>query len=211
MPVERHWTKSAKHCSRVSHKTSQSKDNPLLTKNSIEEFLSRLALIPLAQIPNPQSLIDTFVCTKNEDLETFLHDKAIDFGKRGTSKTHLLINDETIVGYYTLSMKPILTEGISREVIKKIDGFSKNRKCIYFYLIGQLGLHDDYIGKGIGEFLLFNAIEMIERSHALIGGRYILVDAYASEPVIDFYERNGFTRLVTQEDNPTSIKMIYKI
>ena len=108
-------------------------------------------------------------------------------------------------------MKPILTDGISKEVIKRIDGFSKNRKCIYFYLIGQLGLHDDYIGQGIGEFLLFTAIEMIEKSHATIGGRYILVDAINCTPVTDFYERNGFTKLITQETNKESQKMIYKI
>ncbi len=193
------------------HRADQSKDNILLTKDNIEDFLSTLTLIPLAQIPDPQSLIDSFVCTRNSDLEDFLHDKARDFGERGTSKTHLLIKEDTVVGYFTLSMKPILTEGISKEVIKRIDGFSKNRKCIYFYLIGQLGLHDDYIGKGIGEFLLFNAIDMIERSHTFIGGRYILVDAYACTPVIHFYERNGFTPLTTQEENETSIKMIYKI
>ena len=108
-------------------------------------------------------------------------------------------------------MKPILTEGISKEVIKKVDGFSKNRKCIYFYLIGQLGLHDDYIGQGIGEFLLFNAISLIEESHLIVGGRYILVDAFNSLPVLHFYEQNGFTKLVTQEDNENSVKMIYKI
>ena len=144
-------------------------------------------------------------------MEDFLHHKAIDFGERGTSKTHLLMKDDTVIGYFTLSMKPILTDGISKEVIKKIDGFSKNRKCIYFYLIGQLGLHDEYIGKGIGEFLLFNAIDLIEQSHTYIGGRYILVDAYACTPVIDFYERNGFTSLVTQEERESSVKMIYKI
>ena len=108
-------------------------------------------------------------------------------------------------------MKPILTEGISKEVIKKIDGFSKHRKCIYFYLIGQLGLHDDYIGKGIGEFLLFSAINLIEDANFAVGGRYILVDAFACSPVIHFYEQNGFTKLVTQEDTPNSVKMIYKI
>jgi GNAT superfamily N-acetyltransferase len=108
-------------------------------------------------------------------------------------------------------MKPILTDGISKEVIKKIDGFSKSRKCIYFYLIGQLGLHDDYIGKGVGEFLLFTALELIEDANRLIGGRYILVDAINSPPVLRFYQQNGFTKLVTKEANNNSVKMIYKI
>ena len=125
----------------------------LSIKDNLEEFLASLLLIPLNQIESPTALLKTFRCTKNSDLEEFLHSKALDFGKRGTSRTHLLIKENRVIGYFTLSMKPILTDGISKEVIKKIDGFSKNRKCIYFYLIGQLGLNDEYIGQGVGEFL----------------------------------------------------------
>ena len=183
----------------------------LPTEDNLEDFLSILSLVPLSHIDNPHALLQTFKCSKNKDLEDFLHHKALDFGKRGTSKTHLLLKDEQIIGYFTLSMKPILTEGISKEVIKKIDGFSKNRKCIYFYLIGQLGLHDDYIGQGIGEFLLFNAISLIEDSHLIVGGRYILVDAFDCLPVPHFYEQNGFTKLVTQEESDLSVKMMYRI
>ena len=135
----------------------------------------------------------------------------MDFDNRGTSKTHLLIQDHIVIGYFTLTMKPILTNGISKEVIKKIDGFSKERKCIYFYLIGQLGLHDEYMGQGIGDFLLYHAINLIENAHLILGGRYILVDAFACTPVIKFYERNGFIKLITKDENELSIKMIYKI
>ncbi len=183
----------------------------LLIKDNLEEFLASLTLIPLNQIESPEALLQTFKCSKNSDLEEFLHTKALDFGKRGTSRTHLLIRDDRVIGYFTLSMKPILTDGISKEVIKKIDGFSKNRKCIYFYLIGQLGLHDDYIGRGIGDFLLYNAFDLIEDANKSIGGRYILVDAINSPPVLHFYKKNGFTRLITQEENSNSVKMIYKI
>jgi len=96
-------------------------------------------------------------------------------------------------------------------MIKKIDGFSKDRKCVYFYLIGQLGLSDKYIGSNLGHLLLFTAIDMIEISQKIIGGRYILVDAFNCNPVVEFYNRNGFTKLATSDKNSVSIKMIYKI
>ena len=96
-------------------------------------------------------------------------------------------------------------------MIKKIDGFSKDRKCVYFYLIGQLGLSDKYIGANLGHLLLFTAIDMIEKSYKIIGGRYILVDAFNCKPVTEFYNKNGFTKLATSEDSTLSIKMIYKI
>ncbi len=116
-----------------------------------------------------------------------------------------------VVGYFTLTIKSILTDGISKEVIKRVDGFSKNRDCINFYLIGQLGLSDKYIGNGLGDYLLYDAINLIEYSNVIIGGRYILVDAFNCKPVIHFYERNGFIKLETLENSPSSIKMIYKI
>ena len=55
------------------------------------------------------------------------------------------------------------------------------------------------------------AIDMIEKSQKIIGGRYILVDAFNCKPVIKFYNKNGFIKLATSENNLTSIKMIYKI
>jgi len=144
-----------------------------------------------------------------------LSQKAIDSDERGNARTHLLINNQLstpeIVGYFTLTIKPILTDGISKEMIKKIDGFSKDRKCVYFYLIEQLGLSDKYIGSNLGHLLLFTAMDMIETSQKIIGGRYILVDAFNCKPVVEFYNRNGFTKLTTLEENPISIKMIYKI
>ena len=172
-------------------------------------------MIALSEVENKYELIKTFKCSKNPDLEEYLSQKAIDSDERGNAKTHLLINNQLsipeIVGYFTLTIKPILTDGISKEMIKKIDGFSKDRKCVYFYLIGQLGLSDKYIGSNLGRLLLFSAIDMIERTQKIIGGRYILVDAFNCKPVVEFYKRNGFTRLITSEDDSKSIKMIYKI
>ena len=172
-------------------------------------------MLALSEVENKYSLINTFKCSKNLDLEEYLSQKAIDSDERGNARTHLLVNNQLsspeIVGYFTLTIKPILTDGISKEMIKKIDGFSKDRKCVYFYFIGQLGLSDKYIGSNLGYLLLFTAIDMIETSQKIIGGRYILVDAFNYKPVVEFYNRNGFTKLATSEENSVSIKMIYKI
>lgn len=172
-------------------------------------------LIPLSQYENPTRLLNTFDGSKNQDLEDFIKNKSLDSDLRSSAKTHLLVDNSQkipkLIGYFTLAIKPIITDGISKEIIKKIDGFSKSRKCIYFHLIAQLGLDDKYIGRGIGDYLLHNAINLIESVNQIIGGRYILVDAFNCEPVIHFYYRNGFTKLATIEDDTTSVKMIYKI
>lgn len=183
--------------------------------NNVEEFFTSLDLIPLSQIENPNKLFNTFNGSKNKDLEEFLKNKSVDSDLRGSTRTHLLVNNNEaepkLIGYFTLTIKPILTNGISKEFIKKVDGFSKERKCIYFHLIAQLGLSDEYIGIGLGDYLLYTAISLIEDANKIVGGRYILVDAFNCDPVIHFYERNGFIKLPTLEEDQNSIKMIYKI
>jgi len=52
--------------------------------------------------------------------------------------------------------------------------------------------------------LLYSAITLIESANQIVGGRYILVDAFNCKPVIHFYERNGFTKLATIDENSTS-------
>lgn len=183
--------------------------------DNIENFFTSLDLVPLSQIENPNQLFKTFNGSKNQDLEDFLNNKSLDSDLRSATKTHLLVNNNLeipkLIGYFTLTIKPILTKGISKEIIKKVDGFSKSRKCIYFHLIAQLGLSDEYIGNGLVDYLLYSAINLIETANKIVGGRYILVDAFNCEPVVHFYERNGFTKLATLENDDISIKMIYKI
>ena len=82
-----------------------------------------------------------------KDLKDFLQNKAITFEKRGIARTYILYNSKQneIVGYFSLSISLFLTENkLSKSKIQKIDGFDKNRKCLYFFLIGQLGLDDKY-------------------------------------------------------------------
>ena len=94
-----------------------------------EEFFASLDLVTLSEVENKHDLISTFRCSKNLDLEEYLSQKAIDSDERGNARTHLLINNHLstpeIVGYFTL------TDGISKEMMKKIDG------CSGFFLKGM--------------------------------------------------------------------------
>ena len=42
--------------------------------------------------------LGTFRCSKDADLEEFLHDKAIMFEDKGRSRTYLLLDDEYLIG-----------------------------------------------------------------------------------------------------------------
>jgi hypothetical protein len=74
-------------------------------------------------------------------------------------------------------------------------------------LIGQLCKSDVYKDIKIGQFLIEDAIEIIDNSQMCVGGRFILLDSINIKEVISFYKNNLFFAI---EDNAEldSIKMI---
>jgi len=171
-------------------------------------------LYQLSEINNI-SILNDFNCSIEYDIDNFLKTKALDFEKRDVSKTYLLIDilNKKIVGYFTLSLTTFLINSkISKTKIYKIDGFNKNKQCLNFYLIGQLGIDDKYRklhkSEGLGTLLLTLAIEKIKQAQKLISGRYILVDSVKNKKVIQFYQDNDFNILLEDEN---SIKMIYRL
>ena len=110
-------------------------------------------------------------------------------------------------------MKSLSTNGMSKTSRKKIDGISNSRVCIHSFLIGQLGISDNYAEYKLGTLLLDDAFSKIEMAHDLVAGRYILVDAINHKKVLNFYIENGFALLDTnvEESENGSSRMIYKI
>ena len=170
-------------------------------------------LISLQNIKNIE-ILKTFKCSIIPDIEDYLHNKAIEFEKRDVSRTYLLIDVKNlkIVAYFTLSIAVLTTEKLSKTQIKKIDGFSKLRNCLSFYLLGQLGIDDNYRklhkNQGLGRLLLGYSNNICKQSQNLVGGRFILVDAIKDKKVIEFYEKNRFFKLY--EDDET-IKMVMEL
>lgn len=143
---------------------------------------------------------NTFSC-KNNDVENFLKTKAIDFEKRNKSRTYLMIDIDTldIMGYYTLSLKSVdFTDSVSKNIIQKIDGFSKSVKSVAVILIGQLGKNSNYAHQYDGFELLQYAIDTIYDIQDNVGGRICLIETENSPEnlkVINFYKSHGFKTL----------------
>jgi hypothetical protein len=184
-----------------------------MTESQKESLYATFKLLPLKEVE--LSLLRTFNCEINSDLSDFIHSTALDFEKRQIARTFVLINGNAkeVVGYFTISMKSLSTNGMSKTSIKKIDGISNNRACIHSFLIGQLGISDAYAKYKLGTLLLDDAFSKIEMAHDLVAGRYILVDAINHEKVLKFYTECGFALLDTnlEESEDGSIRMIYKI
>jgi len=170
-----------------------------------------------------KTVISNFYCSKNQDIENFLkkgiegyHSTAVMLEKREITRTFFIINNEIfeekkeILGYFSITLKNIeFSKNVSRSKIKKIDGTSATRNSTIVYLIAQLGKNDLHSHKITGEELLDIAINTIEQSQKLVGGRTIMVECEDIPQLVDFYQKNGFTFLQKNGDLKQFIKNFY--
>ncbi len=180
------------------------------------QFDESFSLFPLSEIiENTDSnrkvkkLLETFSCNRNIDLRDFLYNKAVTFEKNLRSRTYLYIDNSTqeVAAYFTITISTLHTDSISPEVIELLDGYKNDIASIPCFLIGQLGKSDKFEPRKIGEYILNDAIEIIDRSQRSLGGRFILLDAINKEKIIKFYETNAFFP-IEEDPNSESIKMI---
>ena len=79
-------------------------------------------------------LLSSFSCEKDEDIEYFLHNRAIEFERLSKARTYLVLNQEqlenqekhlTIYGYISLALKILsVPQDMSNRMRKELDGFS---------------------------------------------------------------------------------------
>jgi len=160
-----------------------------------------------------KKLIKTFKCQINNDVEIFLHHKALLFEELGRSRTYIFwdIENNKVAGYFSIAMSvidikdldPQFIETLAGQKLKNINDF--DLPC---YLIGQLGKSDEY--KNLeGVIILKKAIQILNVIHEILNGRFILLDSINDKKVIKFYEENGFKLI----ENPKkeSVKMVYPL
>ena len=132
-----------------------------------------------------------------------MKEKAFEFDRRNVSRTYLLLDreafesDENIIAaYYTLSIKTLnFNLGISKRMIKDIDGFSKDAEAVSAVLIGQLG-KDAVHGKGLrGVDLLSSAVDMAYEVRSIAGSRIVFLECEPVDKLLSFYKANGFVYL----------------
>lgn len=154
-----------------------------------------------------KGILSSFSCPLNADVEKFLKEKAVEFSKRGFSKTHLVYwatqdeKEKVLVGYYTIASKFIT---IQRNVINSKEarklrehGIFDEKTGAYTVaapLIAQLGKNyadgnDSLIS---GSELLQMAIEKVKKVQNEVGGRFVYLECEESAKLMKFYESNRF-------------------
>ena len=173
-------------------------------------------------------ILSSFSCAYDEDIQNFLHNRAIDFENLLKSRTYLVIDEGqfenpafsleqlTIYGYISLAVKVFtVPETTSNRQRQQLDGFSakehgkqiSNFPC---YLIGQLARNSNVPKDTIsGAELLKIANNIIGEAVKLVGGRNILVECRNNEKLIQFYLKNGFYKVSqVPDENQTMIQLI---
>lgn len=154
-----------------------------------------------------KTILSSFSCPLNKDIENFIKYKAIEFSKRTTAKTHLVFwqtDDEKymeFVGYYTITYKVITVDrsALSNTEAKKLKNQgvydeSKQEYSVSAPLIAQLGKNytngnDTLID---GADLLHLAVNNIRKIQKEIGGRFMYLECEDKEKLLDFYTKHNF-------------------
>lgn len=175
-----------------------------------------------------RGMLSSFSCTLDEDIEHFLHNRAIEFETMSKARTYLVCDADdlengrehpVIYGYVSLALK-ILTvpSTVSNRMRKELDGFNakiRGQQISDFpcYLIGQLSKNSEIIDNPIsGRDLLGIAFDIIASAVEAVGGRYMMIECRNEEKLLKFYKDNMFSEIdqISDGDVPM-VQMIRKI
>lgn len=173
-----------------------------------------------------QSVLSSFACEQDADIELFLHNKSVEFENISKSRTYFVCNQEkmeigeiSILGYFALSLKVlILPNEMSVRARKEIDGFSGKIhgvpiREIPCFLIGQLSKNSNITeGQISGKMLLEEAFAVIYSAMSAVGGRYVMVECRDNDKLLKFYKDNGFEEFLREpEGDKPMVQMIRKV
>lgn len=89
-----------------------------------------------------------------------------------------------VLGFYAISMAELVNDDLPAQSRKRLPA------KVPVFRLGRLATSKTQQGKGIGEFMLFDAIDRVSRIASEVGGVGLVVNAKPS--AVDFYKRYGF-------------------
>lgn len=152
-----------------------------------------------------RTILSSFSCPLNSDVEYFLCRRAIEFAKQKIAPTTLVFcsykEQLELVGYFTLTIKDFCVyknrmSGALRRKISKYGVLDRERDAymIPAPLIAQLGKnYTGNLNKLItGDELLKMAVDRVALIQQDIGGKVVYIECENKPKLLEFYDRNGF-------------------
>lgn len=154
-----------------------------------------------------KSILSSFSCPLNPDVEYFLKAKSIEMSRRNFSKTYLVYwatedaAEIELVGYYALATKfitihPQAVNATGRRKLRDYGVYDEREQkfTVNAILIGQLAKNFSNGNEHLisGTDLLQMAIDKAKEVQYLVGGRFVYLECEDNEKLLDFYKSNQF-------------------
>lgn len=171
---------------------------------------------------NIKSFIANFYCDKDNDIEQFLKNKAINFEKKGKARTYIVFDEEAdnissmILGYFTLAITVLdVPDTLSNSQRKRLDGLSAKKhgtmiESFPAILIGQFAKNDLACNDFTGELLMSFCFSKILEGQRILGGRILLVECKNIPKLLDFYGEYGFN-IISESNSDNKLLVLNRI
>jgi predicted GNAT family N-acyltransferase len=125
-----------------------------------------------------------------EELNRYLHQQISQDAKRNIAAPFVLLDENHIIGFYTLSASAVNVGDLPEKFVKKLPKYP----LIPVVLLGRLAIDKNYQKQGLGDFLLMDALKRSSLGSEQIATMAIVVDAINSTAE-NFYRQYGFEEL----------------
>jgi len=126
-------------------------------------------------------------------LDRWFHAQAGQDDRRGVARTFVALDDQGIVGFYTMGMFAVALADLPPAMVKKLPKYPE----VPATLIGRLARATRVRGQGVGELLIADALTRILAAGLSIATFAIVVDAKDADAAA-FYRRLGFIPFPTR-------------
>lgn len=116
--------------------------------------------------------------------------------EKGVSSTFVAVADDAdteVLGFYALSLAELVNTDLPVQYRKRLPA------KVPVFRLGRLATAKGHQRKGIGEYLLFDAIDRVTRIAKEVGGIGLVV--HAKLPAVSFYNRYGFEQMADHPQN----------
>jgi GNAT superfamily N-acetyltransferase len=130
------------------------------------------------------------------DLNGWLKQTARQHKEKGVSSTFVAVSGEAsvkILGFYSISLAELANADLPDQYGKRLPN------KVPVFRLGRLATALVHQGKGVGEFMLFDAIDRATRISVEVGGIGLVVNAKHS--AVEFYQRYGFEQMADHPKN----------
>lgn len=115
---------------------------------------------------------------------------------KGVSSTFVVVaedNSAEVLGFYAVSLAELVNAELPEPYRKRLPA------RVPVFRLGRLATSRRHQGKGIGEFMLFDAIDRLTRIAREVGGIGLVVNAKPS--AVGFYSQYGFEQMADHPRN----------